>query len=235
MRSRFFIIVALIAIPQFCIAEPLEAYEEARRTLELERKHLRDAYDRASVAGRGPILEVARSTFLRRFTQDIAPAWVGTRWAFSGRTKTPGEGEIACGTYVGTLLRHAGFRLNRIRMGRLASEHIALSLTHSRNLRRYSNKSPELVAADVVARGEGLYMLGLDYHAALIWVDADLNAHFLHSSYVGTGAVVDEPLLGDNPFTTSRYRVVSKLLDDRMMTRWLRADFISAKKGGYRY
>lgn len=210
-------------------------YEASKHRLELQRQHLGDAYARASKADKAQILKRARATVLHGLTAELAPAWSGTEWAMSGRSATPQEGKIACGTYVGTLLRHAGFRLNRIRMGRLASEHIALSLTQAKNLRRYRNKPAAKVAAEVIASGEGLYMLGLDYHAALIWVDAEHKAHLIHSSVVGSGTVVDEPLIGPNPFVASRYRVVSKLLDDHMIRRWLRADVFKAKTSGFRY
>ncbi len=161
------------------------------------------------------------------------PAWLGTPWTMGGRSKVPKEGTIACGTFVGTVLHHSGFRLNRIKLGRLASEHIALSLTHNRNLRRYSNRPAREVVDDVQRWGYGLYAVGLDTHAGLIFVNKAGQARFIHSSFYGAGTVVDEPLAGDNPFDFSRYRVVAKLLDDAMMKKWLLGRrFIARKRRG---
>lgn len=191
-----------------------QAAEAARRALSAEYARATTPAQRAEVIGR------ARTKVLSILIEDLAPVWYGTPWRFSGRTATPGEDAIACGTFVGTLLRDAGFRLNRIRMGRLASEHIALSLTSNDNVRRYRRRRPEAVVKDVEKWGPGLYMLGLDYHAALIYVDPSSRAHMLHSSYY-RGEVIMEPLVEERAFRESQYRVIARLLDDRMVVRWL--------------
>lgn len=208
-------------------------YDGVVATIEHDRRALAVRYARARrPEDRRAALAAARARVLEAVTDQIVPAWEGTEWAMSGRTPTPGRGTIACGTFVGTVLRDAGFRLNRIRMGQLASEHIALSLTSERNLRRYSDRPAEAVIRDVEAWGPGLYAVGLDTHAGLIVVGADRHARFVHASFYGTGGVMDEPLRGDNPFDFSRYRVVARLLDDTMMRRWLQGHWFAAVKPG---
>jgi hypothetical protein len=87
------------------------------------------------------------------------------------------------------------------------------------------------VVAEVVAWGPGLYMVGLDDHAALAIVDREGKPWLLHSSIVGTSAVVKEPLRGPNPFAASRYRVIARLLDRVMVRAWLEGRRFEARAG----
>jgi hypothetical protein len=206
-------------------------YDDARSRLEADRVALAKKL-RASRSGsaRKAVYAEARSVVLHAVVDDLTPAWLGTPWTFEGTTDRPGEGSIACGMFVGTILAHAGFRLDRIAMGRLASEHIALSLTEEKNLRRYSNQDVAKVEADIVAWGEGLYVVGLDQHAGLAHVDASGTARFIHSTVYPPSDVRSEPFQGDNPLADSKYRVFAKLLDDRMIHRWLTGQWFAATK-----
>ncbi len=199
-------------------------YDSARAELEAQRVVLYGQLKHAKKrAAKQKIYAEARAAILSSLSREILPAWYGTPWAFSGTSDHPKQGEIACGMFVATVLEHAGFRLNRIALGRLASERIALVLTGEENLRRYSDKTVEEVERDIIAWGPGLYAVGLDHHAGLAIVD-DHGAHFIHSSYYAPSTVRSEPFRGTNPLADSRYRVFAKLLDDRMIDRWLRAD-----------
>lgn len=205
------------------------SYDQARAELEATRISLAKRLRRAKTReDRRRVYEKARRAILETLTEDLFPAWYGTGWAFGGQSDTPGQGKIACGIFVTTLLQHAGFRLNRIKMGRLASEHIALSLTSTKNLRRYSDRPVREVERDLIRWGPGLYAVGLDYHAGLAVVDAQGHTHFIHSSIYPPAGVRSEPFVGDNPLAHSRYRVFAKLLDDRMVARWLRGRWFKA-------
>lgn len=226
----------LILAPSLAQAGTLESlrsdYDRERAQLELERRYLSDEIRRAQTPGeRAELLSFARGRVLATLDRALIPAWEGTPWSFSGTSERPGEGSIACGFFVGTLLEHAGFRVDRLALGRLASEHIAKSLAGSRALRRYSDVEPEVVAADLLEMGPGLYAIGLDFHAAWARVTDDGQLWFIHSTVYGKGGVLIEPLLGDNPFFHSRYRVVAKLLGDRMMESWLEGKTIEARAG----
>src|SRR5437764_1215954 len=58
---------------------------------------------------RAAVLEAARAALLASVDADIFPAWFGTPWDFNGTTQTPGEGKIACGYFVTTVMRDLGF------------------------------------------------------------------------------------------------------------------------------
>ena len=218
------IVAALVSAPHVGSASTsTSAYTERIEDLAARRRALATAYRRATDSGRSRILALARREVLNTITAELAPAWYGTPWRYSGRTDRPRDDAIACGTFVATLLRDAGFRLNRIALGRLASEHIAQSLTAKAHIRRYRNRPGDEVAADVEHWGEGLYVLGLDYHAALVHVDDRGHSSVIHSSYY-EGRVLAEPLRTELGFRLSRYRVVAKLLTDPMMRKWLKGE-----------
>lgn len=67
--------------------------------------------------------------------------------------------------------------------------------------------------------GDGLYIIGLDFHVGMLRVTGD-DDRFIHASYV-THTVIDEDAATAEPIVSSKYRVVGKLLDDRMNERWL--------------
>lgn len=215
-------LILLLGLGSPPIAHAGPEYDQVRGAIEAQRLALRQRYQAARTrAARERVLDEGSAYLFRAITRELAPHWYGTRWDFAGLTRTPGQGAIACGTFVATLLQHAGFQLDRVQMGRLASEHIALSLTSEAQLRRYRARPVDEVVRDVVSWGPGLYMVGLDNHAALAVVDEQGTPWLLHSSYVGPVAVVQEPLGGPNPFSSSRYRVVARLLDRAMVERWL--------------
>src|SRR5262245_2869906 len=84
-------------------------YGELRARIEARRVALAATGDR----------EAARDVLLHAVADDLVPAWIGTTWDFWGTTATPREGSIACGHFVGTVLRDAGFRVDRLAVGRL--------------------------------------------------------------------------------------------------------------------
>lgn len=195
------------------------SYELARARLEEARIAYAVELERAK--DKDEVLDRASATLFQAISEELLPAWTGTPWAFHGTSATPGSGEIACGMFVGTILEHAGFRVDRIALGRLASERIALTLTGEHNLRRWRLVPVELVEREVSLWGEGLYMVGLDYHAAFIVVDSSARVSLVHSSYYWPGSVRSEPVTGNNPFRDSKYRVIAKLLDRRMVRKWI--------------
>jgi hypothetical protein len=225
--------LALVALPFMKSSEAppgaRAAYPEAKTRLIGLRTELGVELRRAKrKKDKEKILDRASAGLEEAITKDLIPAWLGTPWSFSGTSTAPGQGSIACGMFVGTVLADAGFNLDRIAIGRLASEHIARSLAGARNVRRYSDADKEAVLAELLEQGEGLYLVGLDFHAGFIWVDGERRARFIHSSIWPPRAVASEPLLGDNPFSYSRYRVTAKLLDRAMAERWILGQHISA-------
>jgi hypothetical protein len=178
---------------------------------ELAREHRRDA-KRALRRGREVLVAALRD--------EILPAWNGTPWAMNGTSQVPQQGKIACGYFVSTTLLHAGFQLERARLGQQASEHITRSLVTSEPIWRSSDWTIERFITRLRRDGNGIYLVGLDSHVGFVIVDG-ANTWFHHS---GPNNGVDrEPALTASFLSTSRYREAAKLFDDELVEKWLRA------------
>lgn len=190
---------------------------------ELERRRLIwNAEFREGVEGEQKrIVEEARDELLRFFSEDCFPAWYGTKWDFSGTTATPGEGRIACGYFVSTTLKHAGFRLNRYRIAQQASQKIIEVFSDREKRKIMVGKPVSEVVSCLKQCGPGLYIVGLDSHVGFL-LYREGKMQFVHSSYYRPDAFVkSESLEGRNPLADSNYRVVGKILGDRMIEKWL--------------
>ncbi len=190
--------------------------ELAARREELAEELARARSSKARVA----VGERARTTLLRAFRDDLFPAWAGTKWAFYGTTTEPGEGFIACGYYVTTLLRDAGFDVERAKLAQQPSERIVKTMAPETEIERFRKGDADLVIDAVRKKGEGLYVVGLDNHVGLLDVAGDA-VMFCHSTYVEKADVRREPAAESEVFQ-SRYHVVGRLLSPKTLQAWLR-------------
>ena len=60
---------------------------------------------------------------------DLPSYWSGTGWDYNGVSRTPGQGSIACGYFVTTLLQDLGFSVERVRLAQAASSIMIGELT----------------------------------------------------------------------------------------------------------
>ena len=163
----------------------------------------------------------AREVITRSIYTEIFPSWYGTTWDFNGTTETPGQGKIACGYFVSTVLRDAGWRVQRVRLAQQASENIILSLTTDAYIKRFRRVEIGKFVNAVSDWGPGLYIVGLDIHVGFL-VNTGDEVYFIHSSYIDPYAVVKESALESKILAASQYRVVGKVsADDEFIVKWL--------------
>ena len=194
------------------LALATEPYESLVRSIESRRIELASSSQKLR-----PEVEQALLAAFRRLTA----AWIGTRWGLGlPQTDRPREGKVNCGTFVGTILSHAGFRIDVRRLQRQPSQMIIRTfVADRRRVVVLDRASMPAFRARVKALGPGLFIIGLDFHVGFLLQTAD-DLRFVHASYE-TGEVVDEPAASAVPITSSDYRIVGKLLDDRMLRAWL--------------
>ena len=157
--------------------------------------------------------------FARYIDQQLIPHWIGTPWDFNGTTQIPGEGYIACGYFVTTVLRDAGVTIQRVKLAQLASEQMIKSLT--RKIEHYSDCSFQDFIQKVKAKGVGISIIGLDNHTGFLYYDGR-ELYFIHSSYVGTAAVAKEVASRNAILQQSKYKVVGFISQDKLfIQRWL--------------
>ncbi|MCF7861727.1 hypothetical protein K9M79_05760 [Candidatus Woesearchaeota archaeon] len=231
--------------PEHSISSPLDSaifkpdmqkrtdYDTILHNIKSTQKSFQRKYAAADHVHRAQIIQEAREYVIGQITNNIMPAWYGTKWDFNGSTTKPGEGKIACGIYVATTLKQAGFNFHRTRHGTQPFEHLIKNFTS--DIDRYSNKPVSKVLEDVKKKGPGLYIAGLDCHGGFLVNKGAGDIRFVHSSYYWPNiGVMGERLGTDNPFKASKYRVVGKILGDKMMKCWLTGNKIPLIHNYYR-
>ncbi len=212
------------------LAEKQEAYPALVASIEETRVKFAGRWEAADVSRQAALLVEARAFIEESIIEDLFPCWMGTPWDFNGVTQKPGEGAIACGYFVSTILRDAGFRVERAKLGQQASQIIIKTMTTDDQIKITSNSSMENMAQVFRNRGDGLYIVGLDSHAGFVTVKGDTMT-FVHSSYYSPPrAVCAQPIQGRNPFADSAYRVVGKIPGDESVKRWIKGEKIEIRK-----
>jgi len=205
-------------------------YNAVRTGIENERVKLWSRYHQASGSNqRATIISEARRLLIRAIYEDIVPYWYGTEWDFYGTTETPGQGKIACGYFVTTVLRDAGMKVQRVGLAQQASENILLSLTTNDHIKRFRRVPIGDFVEAVRSWGDGLYVVGLDNHVGFILSIAS-EVYFVHSSYAEPYCVVIERSIESRVLASSQYRVLGKLSeDDALIGKWLNGDTFVTK------
>ena len=225
MTHRLAFIVFLAVTPVLLGADYVKTVESARTV----RAQTRIAYEKApDDSARQKVLDDARGEIGALIVDDIIPAWYGTKWDFNGTSQTPGKGEIACGYFVSTVLRDAGFRVQRIKLAQQSAEKIVLTLADSGDVVRLSRPSRDKVVKTVKRSGDGLYVVGLDYHVGFL-VKKGEDVQFCHSSYVDPPLAVQCEDAMTDPALASEYYVIGRILSDEMMRAWLTESSINVQ------
>ena len=197
-------------------------YPQQLQALATQRAALAAQYRQArTAASKAAVLRQARRLLVASLDTAIWPAWYGTPWAFYGTTQVPQQDSIACGYFVTTTLRDAGLRLDRVALAKTTSEKLIQNLTDEGHIRRYRMVPLSQFVRQVQQLGEGLYLVGLDFHVGFLLVKGR-QVRFIHSTYLGPGQVVNEEA-ATSAALRSRYRVVGRIsADPRLLESWLR-------------
>lgn len=147
--------------------------------------------------------------FYNTMVDSIFPDWMGTKWDFNGISNTPKKGEIACGYFVSTTLKHIGFNLNRYHLAQQAASVIINAIC--KPTFTYTNQN-ELFNTLLKAGNNKLYVLGLDYHVGFLAVENGI-VYFIHSDYVN-GKVVRERANQSTAFHSTQAYVVGELTNN---------------------
>jgi hypothetical protein len=196
------------------------AYAGRVASLERTRAELAGRLAKAKTeADRRSVRHAARAALLDAVTNAFFPAWEGTAWDFHGTTTTPGAGKIACGYYVTTVLRDAGFQLERAKLAQQPSERIVKTLAPESDVWRFRKGDRDEVLAKVRAEGEGLYVVGLDNHVGFLLEQSGSPTRFCHASY-DPPEVRCEDAAKAKVFS-SKYHVVGRVLSATALARWV--------------
>lgn len=210
----------LFFIPVFYgYSQKTTGYEELKKQITEKQQYFSTIYASSDTGKQKDVIQQAQTYLTTIISDSLFSHWYGTPWNFYGTTKIPKQGTIACGFFVTTILSDAGFQIPRVKWAQSASEPVIIKIAS--NIQRFSNQPVSKLTDYLNKQGDGLYIVGLDYHVGFIFKSGN-NIHFIHSNYYdpGTG-VMAEPLEGHNPLNDSKYRVVGKLLDTEMTRNWI--------------
>lgn len=177
-------------------------------------------YQKADTKEKQEIIEKVQELFLDN-TEEIFAYWYGTSYDLNGTSQTPGEGKIACGYFVTTVIRDAGFGIDRVRMAQMASEEAIKKLVDDKKIKRFHKiKNVEFVKA-ARKQGDGLYVVGLDTHIGFLLIKGK-ETFFIHSTSTIPHCVIREDAEISPTLRNSKYKVLAKLSDDEsFLIRWL--------------
>lgn len=212
-------------VPPAPMPDP-EAYEAMKSSLADWRARLAAQHAAArNEAARRVVLDDAR-VVLESSLPGMMRCWLGTPWAFEGTAATPGDGRIACGYFVSTVLRDAGFRVHRYHLAQQPSGNILRTFLPRASCKLNVGEDYEAFANALESGEPGIYIVGLDTHVGFIVV-RDGELRFIHSSGSRPWAVVDESRVDAHVLRKSNWRMLGHLTADReVLRKWLAgADF----------
>ncbi|MFN8286927.1 MAG: hypothetical protein U0V74_09260 [Chitinophagales bacterium] len=195
-------------------------YDSLKAEIERARLNYLKQYNNSNAASKDSLVTEAHNYLLRTITTDIFQQWYNTPWSFYGNTKKPGSGSIACGYFVTTVLKDAGFNIPATAWAQLASESMIVKLNPA--VKRFSRKSIEEFTETFKNEPDGLYIVGLDCHVGFVSkINGELQ--FTHSSYYQPDiGVMSENPKGHNPLNDSKYRVLGEILHRDMVVNWIK-------------
>jgi hypothetical protein len=188
-------------------------YTTALQHIQLARQRLADSLNYAEI----------ERVFVSCITDTIIPYWYGTAWNFNGTTVRPGQGSIACGYFVATVLQHAGLRVNRVATGQMPAQKIIQQFAPTNAITSFSHQSLTAIGAAIKLYGPGLYIIGLDFHVGFLHCTAS-GIWFIHARYNGPRMVVKENFYTSFVISQSARVVVGKISHHRpLLERWVKA------------
>lgn len=200
-----------------------ERYSMLKEDLKIRRSRLAKRYDTArSQSQRNAVLAESRE-LLEAMLPEMMRCWLGTKWDYNGMTEQPGDGKIACGYYVSTVMRDAGFNLHRIKLAQQPSQRILRAFVPRSDMHIHSGMRYAAFCEKVKSLEKGIYIVGLDHHVGFIVHDGS-QLSFIHSSAGAPQCVVDESERNAEALQESTYRVVGNVTAQTpTLLNWLKA------------
>lgn len=163
--------------------------------------------------------------FLDTLINNIVPHWYETTWAYEGHTNIPNQGEIACGYFVSTTLKHFGFKLNRYKMAQQPGLNEALSLQPRNQLKIYRNIDYSKLKDKLLKTyTDGIYFVGLSNHVGYILIK-NKELYFLHSSYCDNKVVI-ENAEHSYCFESDIYVFAEISTNKKLLKKWILNEYI---------
>ena len=206
-----------------------ERYATLVSELERWRGDLRKAHSRARTAEEKAAVEKDARVILELVMPEMMRCWLGTPYDFNGTAEKPGGGKVACGYFVSTVIRDAGFRVDRYKLAQQPSENIMLTFLDSDGCLLKVGQDFESYAKWVEGMEPGVYLMGLDSHVGFI-VNGAEGTRFYHSSGWQKRGVVNEAGNNSGALRHSNWRMIGGLTADPEVIRtWLGGEKVKVR------
>jgi hypothetical protein len=216
------------SFPILQFPKPDHSYAASRILMGKQRQSCKDAYATGAVSS-----DSVGKAFTDCLLKEIIPHWFGTHWTFSGHTETPGQGDIACGYFVSTTLRHNGLNLNRYRLAQQSPADEASMLSQGDTVWvTHRDNTAKALALWRTRLRDGLYFVGLGAGHVGYLLKKEAVFYFIHSNYMGPFEVQmqraeDSVLMGFPDFYLANITY-----NRRLMEYWMSGGKVPLEKTG---
>ncbi len=168
-----------------------------------------------------PIMKIG-DYVTKTIVNELIPHWYGTHWDFNGYTSRPGQGDIACSYFIFTVLRDAGFNINRYRFSQAHGLNSvkafckgdSILILNSDYVTEMSDSIQSLIK-------DGLYLVALSNHVGFLYKKAG-NLFFIHSNYLYPHEVMIELASKSEAFRSTSIYVIGSVTNNKsLMMKWI--------------
>jgi hypothetical protein len=211
-------------------AEPdAERYAILVSELERWRGDLHKAHTKARTAEEKTAVEHDARVILELVMPEMMRCWLGTPYDFNGTAEKPGGGKVACGYFVSTVIRDAGFRVDRYKLAQQPSGNILRTFLNSESCLLKVEQDFDSYVKWVDAMKPGVYLIGLDSHVGFI-VKGEDGTRFYHSSGWNKRGVVNEAGNRAGALRDSKWRMIGGLTaDPEVLRTWLAGEKVKVR------
>jgi len=202
------------------VIESKGEYDSVKAAISSSRIALKKKYETASIEEKPAVLKEASILFTESLLNEIIPHWYGTEWDYNGYTDIPGEGQVACGYFVSTTLKHIGVNVNRYKLAQTYSLQ-AVKVLQGGNAINLWGVGQDSFCTYIEAQKDGFYVVGLDHHIGYV-LKRKGKAYFLNSSNLWPGTVCIESARKTLHFRwTNSFMLCDLSNNDSFLKKWL--------------
>lgn len=207
------------------IENKIQNYESIINGIQSKREEFQEEYDSASPDEKKDIISQSKEYLLDKISNSIIPAWKGTTYNFSGNSERPGGEEgIACGHYVTTVLKDAGFNIDSDALGQKRARYIIKTFTEKNET--YKDISAEQFSEYLEEKDDGVYILGLDSHTGMIIKDGE-KENLCHAAYYSPLEVTCEDASKSTAIKSSSHKEIGNALNDDAVKDWINGKYLA--------
>lgn len=221
--------IEFAVFPEKAPSPDREKYEVLTMELQRWQDELGKDYSEAKTHAERLAVENDARVILELIMPEMMRCWLGTMYDFNGTAEKPGEGKIACGYFVSTVIRDAGFKVNRYKLAQQPSANILRTFIPRENCLLEVGADYHSYVDRLEKMEEGIYIIGLDTHVGFI-VNRSDGMRFLHASAWRPSTVVEEERRNAGALQRSNWRMIGSFTGEPgVIAQWLTGEKIKVR------